>query len=116
MKPSILLLAALIGLSQIAATANAQQPKKVHHTHHLRNAGPAHPKNEFSKLRRERRTNHTVRQMTVDPKVSPGKHASHLGRNVNNEVNRESKGFNHGVNNMSKGINHAFQHKKKKTQ
>jgi hypothetical protein len=60
------------------------------------------PKNEVTKLKKARKEDHTVRQVTPDPKKSPGKHADNLSKNVNHELNRESK-----------DINHVFQGKKK---
>jgi hypothetical protein len=63
---------------------------------------PAHPKNEITKVEKARKEDNTVRQVTPDPKKSPGKHADNLSKNVNHEVNRQSK-----------DINHFFQGKKK---
>jgi len=63
---------------------------------------PAHPKNEVTKIEKDRQEDHTVRQVTPDPKKSPAKHADNLSKNVNHELNRESK-----------DINHVFQGKKK---
>ena len=103
MKNTILLLSAAIALAQITAPAVAQS----HHRHHRK------PKSQITELRAARHRDHTVRQVTPDPKKSPGKHADNLSKNVNHEVNRESKGFNHGINDISKGVNHAFQGKKK---
>lgn len=105
MKRTVLLLALLLGLGQTIAPAHAQKSK-------------AKPKNEITKLEKARKKDHTVRQVTPDPKKSPGKHADNLSKNVNHEVNRESKDFNHTMNQTSKNINHAFQgkkHKKKKS-
>ena len=65
--------------------------------------------NEVSKIDQDRKTDHTVRQVTPDPHKSPGKHADNLSKNVNHETNRESKDVNHTVNKASKDINHAFQ-------
>ena len=64
----------------------------------------AKPKNEVSKLHHARKTDHAVRQVTPDPKKSPGKHAKNLSKNVNHEENRESK-----------KINKMFQGKEKKS-
>ena len=97
MKSTALLLIAFFGLAQIAAPSGAQTHKKAH-------ANKQHkPKNTISQLRQDRKTNHTVRQVTVDPKKSPGKHIDNLSKNVNHEINRESK-----------DVNHFFQGKKKK--
>ena len=101
MKTAILMLAAALGLAQVGTPATAQQSKKT----------KAKPKNEVTKLVRARKTDHTVRQVTPDPRKSPGKHADNLSKNVNHEVNRESKDFNHATNQFSKGVNHAFQNK-----
>jgi hypothetical protein len=106
MKIMIPLLAAVLALGQIAATSDAQTHHRIRHKHK--------PKNEITKLEKARHEDHTTRQVTPDPKKSPGKHTDNLSKNVNHEVNRESKDFNHGVNNLSKGVNHAFQGKKKK--
>jgi len=91
MKTILLLLISFLGLMQMTIPANAQV-----HKHHK-------PKNTISQIRHARRTNHTVRQITPDPKKSPGKHADNLSKNVNHEINRESK-----------DVNHFFQGKKKK--
>lgn len=105
MKTPILLVAAALALSLQSAPSFAQT-----HKHKTKK-----PKNEITKLEKARKTDHTVRQVTPDPKKSPGKHADNLSKNVNHEVNRESKDFNHTMNQTSKNINHAFQgHKKKK--
>ena len=63
----------------------------------------AKPKNEASKIHHARKTDKTTRQVTPDPKKSPGKHAKNLSKNVNHELNRESK-----------DVNKMFQGKKKK--
>jgi hypothetical protein len=55
------------------------------------------PKNEITKVREARKDDKTVRQVTPDPKKSPAKHADNLSKNVNHEVNRESKDINHGT-------------------
>ena len=57
--------------------------------------GQKEPKNEVTKLRKARKDDHTTRQVTPDPKKSPAKHADNLSKNVNHEVNRESKDINH---------------------
>ena len=90
MRLTILLLAAAIGLGQIAAPASAQQAHKK-------------PKSEVTKIRKARKKHRAARQVLPDPKKSPGKHADNLSKNANHEVNRESK-----------DINHTFQSKKKK--
>ena len=103
MKPSILLLGIVLGLGQFAIASDAQTTHHTHHrTHHKRRHHYASPKNTITQLRADRKKDHTVRQITPDPKKSPGKHADNLSKNVNHEVNRESK-----------GINHFFQGKKK---
>ena len=83
MKSTALLLVALLGIVPLAVPAGAQ------------NSSHAKPKNEITKLKKARKTNHTVRQITPDPKKSPGKHADNLSKNVNHEINRESKDVNH---------------------
>lgn len=88
------LLLAVLALGQCTMTATALQSK--HKTHKK-------TKNEISKIRKARKDDHTVRQVTPDPKKSPGKHADNLSKNVNHETNR-----------VSKDINHAFQNKDKK--
>ena len=105
MKNIMMLLAAALVFGQMAIPGGAQTSHTVKHKHK--------PKSEITKLEHARKTNHTVRQITPDPKKSPGKHADDLSKNVNHEVNRESKDVNHGVNDISKGVNHAFQKKKK---
>lgn len=98
MKSKLLLLAALLTLAPLAIPAGAQSHHhKKHHKHYVK-----HPKNEITKLDTARHEDHTVRQVTPDPKKSPGKHADNLSKNVNHEINRESK-----------DINHFFQGKKK---
>ena len=92
MKKILLPLLAIFALTQIAAPTVAQTKTKK-------------PKNAISQLKKNRKKHHVTRQVTPDPKKSPGKHADNLSKNVNHEVNRESK-----------DINHAFQnHPKKKT-
>ncbi len=49
-------------------------------------------KNEMSKLKRARKEDRTVRQVTADPKKNPAKDVS---KNINHELNRESKDVNH---------------------
>lgn len=55
---------------------------------------PKKPKNEVTKLKKARKTDRTTRQVTVDPKKSPAKHAKNLSKNINHELNRESKDVN----------------------
>lgn len=87
MKTAIALLGLVIGLSQIAGPASAQNHhKRKHH---------GKPKSQITELRAARHRDHTVRQITPDPKKSPGKHADNLSKNVNHEINRESKDVNH---------------------
>ena len=97
MKTTALLLIAFFGIMQAAGPSGAQSHKSAHASKHHK------PKNTISQLRQDRKTNHTVRQVTVDPKKSPGKHLNNLSKNVNHEINRESK-----------DVNHFFQGKKKK--
>ena len=90
MKSLLVAAAALALVSMTAGSVVAQDaPKK--------------PKSEVTKLRKARKTDRTTRQVTPDPKKSPAKHAKNLSKNVNHELNRESK-----------DINHIFQGKKKK--
>ena len=88
MKKIVAPLLAILALSQIVAPAVAQDKK---------------PKNAISQLKKNRKKHHSTRQVTPDPKKSPGKHGDNLSKNVNHELNRESK-----------DINHAFQNKPKK--
>ncbi len=81
MKSIAVLAIVLFGLGQSVLTAGAQEPEK--------------PKNEVTKLDKARKTDKNTRQVTPDPKKSPGKHAKNLSRNVNHEVNRTSKHINH---------------------
>jgi hypothetical protein len=90
MKRLAMLLAGLVAVAPLAAPAYAQKTNKE-------------PKSEITKLRKARKTDRTVRQVTPDPKKSPGKHADNLSKNVNHELDRTSK-----------NINHFFQGKKKK--
>lgn len=105
MKRTALMLLAALSLGVLAGPSIAQTPHKtktsVTHAHHKKTVKK--PKNEITKLVKARKTNHTVRQITPDPKKSPGKHADNLSKNVNHEINRESK-----------DVNHFFQGKKKK--
>lgn len=99
MKKLILPLVFAFMVGQFAMPAEAQTDKKP-----ITKTTKKKPlKNEFSKLRRARKANRTVRQVTLDPKKSPGKHADDISKNINREVNRESK-----------DVNHFFQGKKKK--
>ena len=100
MKTTTLLLLALLGTVSLMPSANAQ----THHTkkHTKKHSMPKHPKNEITKLEKDRKTDPTVRQVTPDPKKSPGKHADNLSKNVNHEVNRASKDFNHALSGKKK--------------
>ena len=80
------LIAALVALAPSAVPVEAQQSTK-----------DKEPKSEITKLRKARKKDHTVRQVTPDPKKSPAKHADNLSKNVNREANRESKDVNRGV-------------------
>jgi hypothetical protein len=98
MKTTALLLLALFGTVSLMPTANAQTHSTKHVTSHSKTKKktmPKHPKNEVTKLEKERKTDPTVKQITPDPKKSPGKHADNLSKNVNHELNRESKDINH---------------------
>ncbi len=98
---SLALIGALLALGQCTVLAAPHKHKhKAHHKTHRKHHAP---KNEITKLEHDRKTDPTVRQVTPDPKKSPGKHADNLSKNVNHELNRESK-----------DINHLFQGKKKK--
>jgi hypothetical protein len=77
----------------------AQNPPK----HKPKHKPPHKPKNEITKIEKARATDHTAKQVLPDPKKSPGKHADNLSKNINHELNRESK-----------DLNHLFQGKKKK--
>ena len=46
-------------------------------------------------LHNDRKTDHTVRQVTVDPKKSPAKHVDNLSKNVNHEADRVGKDVKH---------------------
>ena len=91
MRKLILPLAFALVVGQFAMPTQAQTDKKP--TTKIAKKKPLN--NEFSKLRRARKTNRTVRQITVDPKKSPGKHADDVSKNINHEINRESKDVNH---------------------
>lgn len=101
MKITALLLLALFGTVSLVPSANAQTHHTKKHTkHHMmshakKHGMPAHPKNEITKLEKDRKMDPTVKQITPDPKKSPGKHADNLSKNVNHELNRESKNLNH---------------------
>ncbi|HEX8919612.1 MAG TPA: hypothetical protein VF898_14000 [Chloroflexota bacterium] len=95
MRKALYLLVVSICLGLITVSADAQRVR--HKRHHPR------PKNEITRIRTARKKDHTLRQVTVDPKKSPGKHADNLSKNVNHEMNRESK-----------DVNRFFQGKKKK--
>lgn len=82
--------AVVLGVAAFSAPSQAQtEPKK--------------PKNTVTQIKKARKKNHYQRQVMPSPKKSPGKHADNLSKNVNHEINRESKDFNH-----------FFQGKKKK--
>ena len=66
--------------------ADLQHKHKAHHKAHKKHHAP---KNEITKLEQDRKVDPTVRQVTPDPKKSPGKHADNLSKNVNHELNRE---------------------------
>jgi hypothetical protein len=55
------------------------------------------PKSTEAQVRKARKEDKTVKQVTPDPKKSPAKHADNLSKNVNHEADRESKDINHGV-------------------
>jgi hypothetical protein len=113
MKMNALLLLALLGTVSFVLPANAQNSstssnkmsshkmsskmttKKTTKATSKKKAMPKHPKNEITKLEKDRKTDPTVKQITPDPKKSPGKHADNLSKNVNHELNRESKDLNH---------------------
>ena len=104
MKTTALLLLAVLGLAQVLpAQAVTHHHKKRHHkVHHTtrRHVAVVHhtkPKNEITKLEKDRKTDHTVRQVTPDPHKSPGTHTANLSKNVNHETNRESKDVNHSI-------------------
>ncbi len=98
------LLFALFALGLCTLPASAQNSHKTHKVHKAAKAHkmPKKPKNEITKLEKARKTDPATKQVTVDPKKSPGKHADNLSKNVNHELNRESK-----------DINRVFQGKKK---
>ncbi|HLK58644.1 MAG TPA: hypothetical protein VKU00_18885 [Chthonomonadaceae bacterium] len=117
MKTTALLLFVILGTAQVLGAANADTTHRSHRRHHTTShhttthhttAKHTKPKNEISKLAQDRKTNHTVRQITPDPHKSPGKHADNLSKNVNHEANRESKDVNKTVNKASKDINHTL--------
>ena len=89
MKTIAIVSVVLFGLGLCGVSSRAQTPEK--------------PKNEVTKLEKARSTDRTTKQVTPDPKKSPGKHAKNLSRNVNHEAKRTSK-----------HINHLFQGKKHK--
>jgi len=113
MKTNPLLMLALLGTISFVLPANAQNStdktkskmssSKMSHSkmatskHKVvkKKPMPKHPKNEITKLEKDRKTNPTVKQVTPDPKKSPAKHADNLSKNVNHELNRESKDINH---------------------
>ena len=48
------------------------------------------PKSTGGQIDQARKQDHTTRQVTPDPKKSPGKHADNLSKNVNHEMTRTS--------------------------
>jgi len=64
------------------------------------------PKNDISKLEKDRKTDHTVRQVTPDPKKSPGQHVKNFSKNVNHETKREV----HNVRKTGKKGAHSLSH------
>jgi hypothetical protein len=80
----LILIAALIALAPAAVPVFAQTTKKD-------------PKSTEGQVRKARKEDPTVRQVTPDPKKSPAKHADNLSKNVNHEADRESKDINRGV-------------------
>lgn len=90
------------GTSKTSGSTSKMTSSKTTSKSKKTKAMPKHPKNEITKLEKDRKTNNTVKQVTPDPKKSPGKHADNLSKNVNHELNRESK-----------DVNHFFQGKKK---
>lgn len=111
MKTTAILLAAVMGFCLVSVSASAQEHAKTAQEHHK--TAPKHRKtkyrSEISKLKQARKTDHSTRQITVDPKVSPGKHADNASKTINHEINRESKDFNHFFQGKSK-------HKSKKNE
>jgi hypothetical protein len=102
MKTIALLCVLAFGLGQCAIPACGQQKSDT------KPKSDAKTKNGSTKVENARQNNHTVRQVTPDPKKSPGKHADNLSKNVNHEVNRESKDVNHSANKGSKAVNHSL--------
>lgn len=98
--------------AQTKTTANSQKTSKISKTKTKKK--PAKPKNEITKMEKDRQKDPTVRQVTPDPKKSPGEHADNLSKNINHEANRESKDINNSLNQFSKNVNHSLQGKKKK--
>ena len=114
MKTNALLLLALLGTVSFVLPANAQTSSSTSSTKMTTNgksskmatnkkstkkstakAMPKHPKNEITKLQKDRKTDPTVKQVTVDPRKVRGKHADNLSKNINHELNRKSKDLNH---------------------
>jgi hypothetical protein len=92
MKPILPLLAVLAFGSQVVVPAIAQDADKKTETKTSTQKKPL--KNEISKLKRARKENRTVRQVTVNPKKNPAKDWS---KNVNNQLNRSSKDVNYWI-------------------
>jgi hypothetical protein len=73
-------IAALFALAPCAVPAEAQKSSK-----------DKEPKSTEGQVRKARKEDSTVRQVTPDPKKSPGKHADNLSKNVNHEMKRTAK-------------------------
>jgi hypothetical protein len=78
------MIAALVAMVPYAVPAIAQSSKEK-------------PKSTEAQVRKARKEDPTVKQVTPDPKKSPAKHTDNLSKNVNHEANRESKDINHGI-------------------
>ena len=91
MKTLLVILGAIMCIGQLSLPAAAQNQ----------------PKNSVSQLEKDRKDNKTVKQVTPDPKKSPGTHANNLSKNVNHETNRESKDVNHAVKKDAHALSHA---------
>lgn len=91
MKTGLVLATLCILVAPAVLTANAQDK----------------PQNTISQIEKDRKDDHTVRQVTPDPKKSPGKHADNLSKNVNHEMNRSSKHVNRTARKDSHALSHA---------
>jgi hypothetical protein len=91
-RPHLFAIAAMIALAPAALLSASAQDK---------------PQNEITKLEKAREKDHTVKQVTVDPKKSPGKHADNLSKNVNHEADRNSKHVNNGIRKASDEVHNA---------